>query len=74
MPPAIAHRGYVLQTGEIVISDSAEKLKNDPTVQKSLSRHGVKFSWTEKRRDAFVSLRFFISRSINTMKIGVQSC
>ncbi len=31
----IAHRGYVLQTGEIVLSDSAEALQNDPTVQKA---------------------------------------
>ncbi len=31
----IAHRGYVLQTGEIVLSDSAENLKNDATVQKA---------------------------------------
>ena len=35
MALAIANRGYVLQTGEIVISNSAEVLKNDPTVQKS---------------------------------------
>ena len=31
----IAHRGYVLQTGEIVLDDSAENLKNDATVQKA---------------------------------------
>ncbi len=31
----IAHRGYVLQTGEIVISDSAANLRKDPTVQKA---------------------------------------
>lgn len=31
----IAHRGYVLQTGEIVISDSAENLKKNATVQKA---------------------------------------
>lgn len=31
----VANRGYVLQTGEIVLSDSAEALKNDPTVQKA---------------------------------------
>jgi branched-chain amino acid transport system ATP-binding protein len=35
MALSIAHRGYVLQTGEIVISDSAENLKNNPTVQKA---------------------------------------
>lgn len=35
MALSIAHRGYVLQTGEIVLSDTAEKLKNDPTVQKA---------------------------------------
>jgi branched-chain amino acid transport system ATP-binding protein len=31
----IADRGYVIQTGEIVLSDSAEKLRDDPTVQKA---------------------------------------
>ncbi|MCC7118912.1 MAG: ABC transporter ATP-binding protein [Anaerolineales bacterium] len=35
MALSIAHRGYVLQTGEIIISDSADKLKNDPAVQKA---------------------------------------
>ena len=31
----IANRGYVLQTGEIVLSDSAANLQKDPTVQKA---------------------------------------
>lgn len=31
----IASRGYVLQTGEIVLADSAEVLQKDPTVQKA---------------------------------------
>jgi len=31
----IADRGYVLQTGEIVLSDSAQALQKDPTVQKA---------------------------------------
>lgn len=35
MALSIAHRGYVLQTGEIVISDSAANLKENPTVQKA---------------------------------------
>ena len=35
MALSVAGRGYVLQTGEIVLSDSAEVLKNDPTVQKA---------------------------------------
>jgi len=35
MALSIANRGYVLQTGEIVISDTAENLKNNPTVQKA---------------------------------------
>ena len=35
MALSIAHRGYVLQTGEIVLTDTAENLKNDPTVQKA---------------------------------------
>lgn len=35
MALSVAHRGYVLQTGEIVLSDTAENLKNDPTVQKA---------------------------------------
>lgn len=35
MALSIAHRGYVLQTGQITISDSAEKLKSDKAVQKA---------------------------------------
>ena len=35
MALSVADRGYVLQTGEIVISDTAENLKNNPTVQKA---------------------------------------
>jgi branched-chain amino acid transport system ATP-binding protein len=35
MALAIAHRGYVLQTGEIVLSDTADSLKKNPTVQKA---------------------------------------
>jgi len=35
MALSIAHRGYVLQTGEILLSDSAENLKNNEMVQKS---------------------------------------
>jgi branched-chain amino acid transport system ATP-binding protein len=35
MALSIAHRGYVIQTGEIVLSDTAINLKNDPTVQKA---------------------------------------
>lgn len=35
MALSIAHRGYVLQTGEIVISDTAENLKKNPVVQKA---------------------------------------
>lgn len=31
----IAHRGYVLQTGTIVLSNSAQDLQKDPTVQKA---------------------------------------
>ncbi len=31
----IAARGYVLQTGEIVLSDTADGLRQDPTVQKA---------------------------------------
>jgi branched-chain amino acid transport system ATP-binding protein len=31
----IAHRGYVLQTGEIVLDDTAENLRNNATVQKA---------------------------------------
>ncbi len=30
----VASRGYVLQTGEIVLSDSAAALEKDPMVQK----------------------------------------
>ncbi|HNK64371.1 MAG TPA: ABC transporter ATP-binding protein [Anaerolineales bacterium] len=35
MALSIAHRAYVLQTGEIVLSDTAENLKSNPTVQKA---------------------------------------
>ena len=35
MALSIAHRGYVLQTGRIVTSDTAENLKKDPGVQKA---------------------------------------
>ena len=35
MALAIAHRGYVLQTGEIVIRDTAENLKKNATIQKA---------------------------------------
>lgn len=35
MALSIAHRGYVLQTGEIILTDTAENLKNDEMVQKS---------------------------------------
>ncbi len=31
----VANRGYVLQTGEIVLADTAKVLQNDPTVQKA---------------------------------------
>ena len=31
----VANRGYVLQTGEIVLADSADVLQRDPTVQKA---------------------------------------
>lgn len=31
----VAHRGYVLQTGEIVLDGTAEALRNNPMVQKS---------------------------------------
>lgn len=35
MALAIANRGYVLQTGEIILTDTAENLKKNPTVQKA---------------------------------------
>ncbi|MBI3162730.1 MAG: ABC transporter ATP-binding protein [Chloroflexi bacterium] len=35
MALSIAHRGYVLQTGEVVLADKAEKLLKDPMVQKT---------------------------------------
>jgi branched-chain amino acid transport system ATP-binding protein len=35
MALGVAHRGYVLQTGQIVLQDTAENLKQNPTVQKA---------------------------------------
>ena len=35
MALSIAHRGYVLQTGEITVSDSAGELRNNKAVQKA---------------------------------------
>ena len=35
MALSVAHRGYVLQTGSIVLTDEAEKLKKNEMVQKS---------------------------------------
>ena len=35
MALSIAHRGYVIQTGEIVLTDTAENLKQNQTVQKA---------------------------------------
>ena len=35
MALSIAHRGYVLQTGEIVVSDTADNLKKNSLVQKA---------------------------------------
>lgn len=35
MALSIAHRGYVIQTGKIVLSDTAANLKNNQTVQKA---------------------------------------
>ena len=32
---SIAHRGYVLQTGKIVLKDTAENLRKDEMVQKA---------------------------------------
>jgi branched-chain amino acid transport system ATP-binding protein len=35
MALSVAHRGYVLQTGEIVLSDTAENLRQDESVRKA---------------------------------------
>jgi branched-chain amino acid transport system ATP-binding protein len=35
MALSIAHRGYVIQTGRIVLKDTAENLKNNETVRKA---------------------------------------
>jgi branched-chain amino acid transport system ATP-binding protein len=35
MALSVAHRGYVLQTGEIVLNDSADNLQQNETVQKA---------------------------------------
>jgi branched-chain amino acid transport system ATP-binding protein len=34
MALSVAHRGYVLQTGDIVLQDSADNLRKDELVQK----------------------------------------
>lgn len=47
MALSIANRGYVLQTGEIIISDTAENLKNNPTVQK--------LTWVWNKKDKLQS-------------------
>lgn len=35
MALSVANRGYVLQTGQVVLSDTAERLAQNPTVQKA---------------------------------------
>jgi branched-chain amino acid transport system ATP-binding protein len=35
MALGIANRGYILQTGEVVLSDSADRLRRDPAVRKA---------------------------------------
>jgi branched-chain amino acid transport system ATP-binding protein len=35
MALAIAHTGYVMQTGEIILQDTAANLQKNPTVQKA---------------------------------------
>jgi branched-chain amino acid transport system ATP-binding protein len=35
MALAVAHRGYVLQTGRIVLADTAQNLVNDPMMRKA---------------------------------------
>jgi branched-chain amino acid transport system ATP-binding protein len=35
MALSVAHRGYVMQTGEIVLSDTAANLRKNATVQKA---------------------------------------
>jgi branched-chain amino acid transport system ATP-binding protein len=35
MALAIARRGYILQTGEVVLTDTAERLRTDPAVRKA---------------------------------------
>ena len=35
MALGIARRGYILQTGEVVLTDSADKLRTDPAVRKA---------------------------------------
>ncbi len=35
MALGIASRGYILQTGEVVLADSADKLRDDPAVRKA---------------------------------------
>jgi branched-chain amino acid transport system ATP-binding protein len=41
MALSIAHRGYVLQTGRIVLHDTGEKLLHNPDIQRAYLGHGA---------------------------------
>jgi branched-chain amino acid transport system ATP-binding protein len=35
MALAVAHRGYVLETGRVILADTAERLRADESVQRA---------------------------------------
>ena len=41
MALSIAHRGYVLQTGRIVLHDTGENLLRNPEIQRAYLGHGA---------------------------------
>lgn len=44
-----ADRGYVLETGQIVLEGDCESLRNNPNVQRAYLGRGYQESWDEKR-------------------------
>ena len=49
MALGIANRGYVLQTGEIVLADSADKLRNEASARPTSARIDRVAPWPDSR-------------------------